>query len=551
MFLLLTEKTKKILPYITLLVGLAFIVIYIALVVFTDTDLVFYPGFRAALVFSIANVIFSLGFNSIFEKNQKLAVGTLATINTSYIFIIVDYFGGPTTNYIFLIFIALIISYFIDRVLGILISLISISYIVLHLFYVGSTSYVSYLISAIAVIFISLFSWLIEREYAKTINEKCELEKTNSALTSTQSKEEALLSSIADGVYVVDMNRNVTMFNQAAEEMTGWSEKEAVGLKCWTVMNLKNDQDVSICQKDCPALAVWNTGTNVIRDDTCFAKHKGKKSVQISSSYAPIKDSKGSLTGAICVFRDITAQKELERQRNEFVSTASHELRTPITAMEGYMELIENDKICKTDDKAKEYLKKARDTASGMSNLVKNLLSVTKIEDGRIQTNITKFSIHDLASEVIEAMQSAAKTKNLTLKLVEAPNQPVKGEKAIGRSLNVMADREQIKEVLFNLIENGLKFTIEGGVSVWITYDIDFATVCVADTGAGIPAEGQKHLFEKFYRVDNSATREVGGTGLGLFITRAIIELFGGKIWVESQTGKGSKFFFTIPRTLD
>jgi signal transduction histidine kinase len=215
------------------------------------------------------------------------------------------------------------------------------------------------------------------------------------------------------------------------------------------------------------------------------------------------------------------------------------------------MELIENDKICKTDDKAKEYLEKARNTAQGMSNLVKNLLSVTKIEEGRVQTNVTKFSIHDLIAEVVESMQSAANQRNLYLKLVESPNQTIKGEKAIGRSLEVIADREQIKEVLFNLIENGLKFTTEGGVSLWINYDNDFATVCVSDSGMGIPADGQKHLFEKFYRVDNSATREVGGTGLGLFITRAIVELFGGKIWVESQVNKGTKFFFTIPRTLD
>lgn len=298
-------------------------------------------------------------------------------------------------------------------------------------------------------------------------------------------------------------------------------------------------------------MAVWNTGENVLRDDTCFVKKRGNKKMQISSSYSPIKDKNGKLTGAICVFRDITAKKDVERLRNEFVSTASHELRTPITAMEGYLELMENEKICKLDAKAQEYAEKARNTALAMSNLVKNLLAVTKIEEGRIQTNITHFSIHDLAAEVVEAMGPAAKNRNLYLKIVESTNQKIKGEKAIGRSLNVIADREQIREVLYNLVENGLKFTVDGGVAISIAYDTDNATVEVADTGMGIPAEGQKHLFEKFYRVDNTATREVGGTGLGLFITRSIIELFGGSIWLESQVGKGTKFFFTIPRSLD
>jgi PAS domain S-box-containing protein len=383
------------------------------------------------------------------------------------------------------------------------------------------------------------------------LEEKESLEKTNIQLSADQNKDDALLGAIADGVYVVDMDRNLKMFNEAAEEMTGWKSEDAIGMKCWTAMNLKNEEGTSICQKDCPALAVWNTGESVMREDSCFTKKRGTKKVQISSSYSPIKDKNGNLTGAICVFRDITEKKEVERLRNEFVSTASHELRTPITAIEGYMELIENEKICTIDDKAKEYLEKARNTALGMSNLVKNLLTVTKIEEGKIQTNVTKFSIHDLAVDVVEAMHPSATNKGLSLTIDESPSQKVKGEKAIGRSLNVVADREQIREVFYNLVENGLKFTQKGGVTISISYDNDNATVCIADTGMGIPAEGQKHLFEKFYRYDNTATREVGGTGLGLFITRSIVEMFGGTIWLESQVGKGTKFYFTVPRTLD
>jgi signal transduction histidine kinase len=241
----------------------------------------------------------------------------------------------------------------------------------------------------------------------------------------------------------------------------------------------------------------------------------------------------------------------VERQRNEFVSTASHELRTPITALEGYISLAEDEKICKIDDKAKGFLDKAHNTALSMSQLIKNLLTITKIEDAKLQMNVTNFSIHDLVSEAVEALQPSSKEKNLYLKLNEVQNQEIKGETAIGRSLNVTADKEKIREVLYNLIENGLKYTKLGGISITITYDKDFATVCVADTGMGIAADGQQHLFEKFYRVDNTATRETGGTGLGLFITRSLVEMAGGQIWLESQVGKGSKFYFTLPRSID
>jgi PAS domain S-box-containing protein len=392
--------------------------------------------------------------------------------------------------------------------------------------------------------------------WQKKIKENIDLKKLSEKVTNELSRDSIiknpLLNSVADGVYIVDIERNLIMLNPAAEEMTGWTKDEAAGLKCWTIMNLKDDKnDASICQNDCPALKAWQTGQNTLRDDICFVRHRGQKSIQISSSYAPIRDPKGKYMGAICVFRDITQKKEEERERKEFVSTASHELRTPITALEGYISLLENPKIVQIDQKGLEYVGKAHQTALGMSQLIQNLLTLTKMEDAKMKLNVTKFSLHDLAAECVEALQQEAIKKNLYLKLNEAQRQEVVGETTLGRSLNVSADKEKIREVFYNLIENGLKFTTAGGVSISIYYDKDFATVTIADSGVGIPADGQKHIFEKFYRVDNSATRETGGTGLGLYITRSLVELSGGSIWLESQVGKGTKFYFTLPRAID
>jgi signal transduction histidine kinase len=257
------------------------------------------------------------------------------------------------------------------------------------------------------------------------------------------------------------------------------------------------------------------------------------------------------MVGAICVFRDITQEKEVERLRNEFVSTASHELRTPITATEGYLSIITDSGLAHPDAKTIEFIGKAKVTLLSMSRLIKNLLSVTKIEEGKLETTLTNFSIHDLSAEVIGVFANQAKEKGIVLALQESKNLSLQNKKAVGRSLNVHADMEMIREVLNNLIENSIKFTEKGGVTVSIDYDDEFATVNIEDTGMGMPAEGQKHLFEKFYRVDNTATREVGGTGLGLYITRSIVETFGGRIWVESTAGKGSRFHFTVPLALD
>ncbi len=546
----LTEKAHKLINIISVVASSLLLFGYIILAIFTKSNIVYYDGIKFFLGIAVITFLYGIIFTDFYSRNAKLTMSGLLFLDSLLPIFLIDYMGGPLTPFVFIFYILISMNFLFATGFGILITGVFLSYLGLSIF-LHPGNLLAYTSVALSFLIAAIFFDYFGRKYRSLLTQSHDLENSNLDLTANQNKEDALLSSIADGVYVVDMDRNLTMFNAAAEEMTGWKDAEAIGLKCWNVMNLKNDTDVSVCQKDCPAMAVWNTGENVMRDDTCFVKKRGNKKIQISSSYSPIKDKNGKLTGAICVFRDITAGKEVERQRSEFVSTASHELRTPITAMEGYLELIENTKICSIDDKAQEYAEKARNVALGMSTLVKNLLAVTKIEEGKVQTNITNFSIHDLSSEVVEALGPNAKNRNLYLKIVEATNQKIVGEKAVGRSLNVTADREQIREVLFNLVENGLKFTQQGGVSLSITYDKDFATVCVADTGMGIPADGQKHIFEKFYRYDNSATREVGGTGLGLFITRSIVEMFGGSIWLESQTGKGTRFYFTIPRSLD
>ena len=526
------------------------IILFVILAIFTPSKIVYDGGFRYAVIIAGSILGYSTFFKKLQNKNDEITIGILFLLTSTLPIFGADFLGGIKSPAIAVIFPIIAIGFILGGLWGAAFEIIVAGYLAISIIIFGTGLIETGIIMGASIITGTLF-YFIGKKYRFALQEKIDLENSNLTLSASQNKEEALLAGIADGVYVVDMDRNMTMFNSAAEEMTGWKANEAIGLKCWTVMNLKNETDISVCQKDCPALNVWNTGENVLRDDTCFNRKKGNKKTQISSSYSPIKDKNGKLTGAICVFRDVTTRKEVDRLRNEFVSTASHELRTPITAMEGYMELIENEKICQIDNKAKEYVEKARGTALGMSNLVKNLLTVTKIEEGKIQTDITKFSIHELAEDVVEAMSASAKNRNLELKIVETTGQSVRGEKSVGRSLNVVADKEQVREVMYNLIENGLKFTAEGGVSISINYDKDFATVCIADTGMGIPADGQKHLFEKFYRYDNTATREVGGTGLGLFITRSIVESFGGRIWLESQVNKGTKFFFTIPRSLD
>lgn len=470
-----------------------------------------------------------------------------------YFFLALTLTGGTQSFLVPLVYLIIMVTALYSLPIGLFVFSVMILYFTYNGLYLENLSFQEFITNYGSGIFgmtgVSIVSSYIGHRFRKSLVEKTKAESYTRDVSADKSKDEAILSNIGDGIYAINEKKEMILFNSQAEKITGWKSADALGLPCKKIMNLKNEQSVSICDKDCPALQVWNTGESVVRDDLCFMA-KGDEEIKLEGTYAPIKDLDGKINGAICVFRNVTKKKEVERMRSEFVSTASHELRTPITAISGYIELVSNKDICKIDGKAEEYLGKAQETTKAMSNLIRNLLVVTKLEDNKVTQNITNFPMKDSVEDIIEIFASKAKEKNISLEYEATPNLTIKGKK-IGRSLNVRADQGQVKEVLGNLVENAIKFTLNGGITISIDYDNDFAKVCVSDTGVGIPEEGRKHLFEKFYQIDNSATRAVGGTGLGLYITRSIVESLGGRLWVESVVGKGSKFFFTLPRSLD
>ena len=526
---------------------------FFGLAVFTQNKLILNDLIRITAGFAMVGIIaffFSVKLNKTEPKSNLLLQSSFVL---AYFFVMLE-MTEQTKSFLFpLTYLFLILSSFYSLIVSAVLLVVAVNYFLYSELYLKNQSLPSFIALngpyLLALVIVTVFSIFLGYRYRKSMVDKSKLEHYTKTVSADKSKDEAIFSNIGDGIYAVNTKREMILFNPQAEKITGWKSQDTLGLSCRKIMNLKNEQSVSICEKDCPALAVWNTGKNITRDDICFFG-KGKGDTKLEGTYTPIKDIDGSVTGAICVFRDITKKKEVERMRSEFVSTASHELRTPITAMSGYIELALNKNVCEVDKKGEEYLKKAFNTANAMSNLIKNLLVVTKIEDKKFEYTITNFSLKDLTEEVIEVFEIKAKEKGVELKHNSNPSLTIKG-KVVSRSLDVRADKEQIREVLNNLVENAVKFTSKGSISISIDYDDDFAKVCVSDTGVGISENGQKHLFEKFYQVDNSATREVSGTGLGLYITRSIVESFGGSIWVESEEGKGSKFFFTVPRALD
>ncbi|MEO5690571.1 MAG: HAMP domain-containing sensor histidine kinase, partial [Candidatus Saccharimonadales bacterium] len=222
-------------------------------------------------------------------------------------------------------------------------------------------------------------------------------------------------------------------------------------------------------------------------------------------------------------------------------------MRTPVAAIEGYLGLALNPQTATIDDKARMYLTKAHESAEHLGQLFQDLLDVSKAEDGRLSSNPTAIDVTSFARDVTSSLQS--KAINNQISLVFAPDTNDPANQTITPVYYVNADPNHYREVLANLIENGIKYTKSSGtVTVDISGDETHVIISIIDNGLGIPTEDISHLFQKFYRVDNTDTREIGGTGLGLYLCRRLVESMDGRIWVESVYGKGSMFFVELPR---
>jgi PAS domain S-box-containing protein len=387
-----------------------------------------------------------------------------------------------------------------------------------------------------------LAEWVHSRN-RKATDASSRLETLSGVLSTEQLKAEAVISNINEGVMVVDNLRQIQLFNKSAQDLTGWDESSAQHIDYNLVLRLKSAKDEPLSDITDPFLEAWKTRTSVVRDNLVMTTRAGRK-IQLNLSISPMFDASKRPTGAIALFRDISREKEVERQKDEFVSTASHEMRTPVAAIEGYISLAMNPNVATVDDRAKKYLEKAHDTIAHLGELFRDLLSVTKAEEGQLGGKLEALDMGVLLQGVVEDMQFVAQKKQLTL-VYQIGGQ---GGKAIAPLFYVAASTERLREVVANLIDNAIKYTAEGGIKVSLEGNDREVTVGISDSGVGIAAEDISHLFQKFYRIDNSAIRTIGGTGLGLYLCRRVVEQLNGRIWVESKLGEGSTFRFSLPR---
>lgn len=361
-----------------------------------------------------------------------------------------------------------------------------------------------------------------------------------------------IIDSIDDGVILIDNSMTIKLINPGGATLCGWKQDEATSISVDMVLQLVDSKGALIGEMDNPLHKIFSSSESIDTSDYSILT-RDKQNVPIRLHVSPLLDNNKQIYQAVAVFSNISDEKSSEKQRADFISTASHEMRTPVAAIEGYLALALNDKVATIDNRARDYLEKAHASTQHLGQLFQDLLTSAKAEDGRLTSHPQVIDLGQFLTQLSDDLRLVAEKKGLQMEFSGGGGNTINATREVGdRVLTpifyVNVDPDRLREVITNLFDNAVKYTPEGKVTLGITGNDQVVQCFVRDTGPGIPADDIPHLFQKFYRVDNSATRTIGGTGLGLFICRKIVELYNGRIWAESELGKGSTFYMNFPR---
>jgi PAS domain S-box-containing protein len=351
-----------------------------------------------------------------------------------------------------------------------------------------------------------------------------------------QAAAEALFASIGDGAIATDEFGKITQVNRVAQHILGFRDNELIGEWFPKQIVALTPEGVPVNLIDRPITKAFLTGLPI--SEKMFYRRKNGLSVPVAISVSPIL-LEGKPIGAIQVFRDITLEQEIDRMKSEFISLASHQLRTPLSAIKTYSHMLVDGYMGEVTPSQKKSLRTIISATNRMNELISTLLNITRIESGTIAVTPKLLQMDKISDEVLKELSLMAGDKSiqLTLKRTGTGNMSIKTDSLI------------LKEIITNLVSNAIKYTPDNG-SVTInvhprSHDIQ---VSVADTGWGIPKYAQDQIFSKFFRAHNIVKRETTGTGLGLYLVKGLLDRLGGKISFVSEEGIGTTFSFSLPR---
>jgi len=336
----------------------------------------------------------------------------------------------------------------------------------------------------------------------------------------------AIIASSDDAIISKTLNGIITSWNNSAERTFGYAPHEMIGEPILKLI----PQDRK--QEEVHILSRLRKGERVEHFETKRVKKDGNL-IDVSLTISPIKDSMGKIIGLSKIARDITERKQEEQRKNDFVAIVSHELKTPLTSITGYIQLMLLKLRKEGNEQHVDILGKAENQAKKMAAMIQDFLDLAKMEDGKIRMNYTAFDLKPLVEEIVADVQFNSPIHEICI--------------SINSSINICADRDKIGQVLINLLSNAIKYSPKGG-NITITCKIQEEKVAVAvtDEGLGISTADQKRLCDRFYRVNNDLAKSVSGFGIGLYLVSEILRYHHSKIMIESKEGKGSTFSFLL-----
>lgn len=345
---------------------------------------------------------------------------------------------------------------------------------------------------------------------------------------------DALFASIGDGAIATDEFGKVVRINGAALKILGYEEAEIINQWFPRMIIALDDKGEPIELIERAITRAFLSG-EAVTEKSYYRRKDGQK-IPVSINASPII-LEGKPRGAIIIFRDITLEYEIDRMKSDFISLASHQLRTPLSSINMYSQMLYAGYMGEVSEKQRAPLRTIIESADRMSQLINTLLNITRIENGTIVVSHKRVDMNELIEEIVEELRIEAENKELRFTF----------RPTISQSL-VRTDRLIMKEILTNLISNAIKYTPQGGsvkCSILILKDrVEFR---VADTGVGIPSYSQENIFSKFFRAPNVMRGETTGTGLGLYLVKGMAERLGAKVWFDSELGKGSTFYLSLP----
>lgn len=364
------------------------------------------------------------------------------------------------------------------------------------------------------------------------------LDVAPATVAEVQAESEAIFRSIGEGAIATDEFGRITRINPSALKILGLKAEDAFGQWFPRVVPILRPDGSSMPLIERPIVKMFLTG-NAVTEKVLYMTKQGAH-VPVSLTVSPIILG-GRPVGAIQVFRDITIENEIDRMKSEFISVASHQLRTPLSAIKTYAHMLAEGYMGNVSTEQAAALDTIIGATNTMNELISTLLNIARMESGSIEITSAEHDARHLVADIAHQHRLSAEERNITLTFRQ-PQEPI----------NIHTDSFIVKEVLANLVGNAIKYTPAGGtVSIHMRQTAHVVTFIVKDNGIGIPLAAQRKIFTKFFRAANALRQETTGTGLGLYVVHGLVRTLHGKIWFRSDEGKGSTFYVSLPKNLE